>query len=542
MKFIRLLFAEAGDGRVRLLVISILPGIVMAVVIALVTTVSNNDNSRGLHILEMSFFALGCATVLFTMNRALNAMTALVSGFLDRTQLAIARQVRGLNLTSYERIGATQVEEAVGRDLQTIDETAPAVVALIYFVMQLVASALYIGYLSILAFVVTLVFFGAAAYFYRRSYVDAEGLWKAATASESSFRVSLDHLLSGFREVKLNARRSEDLFDNFIAVRSHAVETLKVESGRGFNRGQTISDVFFYALMGAIVFAIPHYLSDASVPSKITLVIVFSSGAIGSIIRTLPMVARANVAIESLEQLVRDLAAASRAVPDASIQQNVALVDGLAGRALTYTYADPSGGAAFTVGPCDFDLKAGETVFIVGGNGSGKSTFIKLLTALYESDSGSIRWDGEQVTAANVGAYFGLFTVIFSDFHLFDRLYGIDPVDTTALRRLLFEMQLDHKVSFSDGRFSTTDLSSGQRKRLAMVVARLENRPVCVFDEWAAEQDPEFRKHYYEVLLPQLKAEGRTVVAITHDERYFHVADKVIWMEEGRIARVEPHA
>ena len=109
MKFIRLLFAEAGDGRVRLLVISILPGIVMAVVIALVTTVSNNDNSRGLHILEMSFFALGCATVLFTMNRALNAMTALVSGFLDRTRLAIARQVRGLNLTSYERIGATQV-------------------------------------------------------------------------------------------------------------------------------------------------------------------------------------------------------------------------------------------------------------------------------------------------------------------------------------------------------------------------------------------------------------------------------------------------
>ena len=181
-------------------------------------------------------------------------------------------------------------------------------------------------------------------------------------------------------------------------------------------------------------------------------------------------------------------------------------------------------------------------MFIVGGNGSGKSTFIKLLTALYEPDSGSIRWDGEQVTAANVGAYFGLFTVIFSDFHLFDRLYGIDPVDTTALRRLLFEMQLDHKVSFSDGRFSTTDLSSGQRKRLAMVVARLENRPVCVFDEWAAEQDPEFRKHYYEVLLPQLKAEGRTVVAITHDERYFHVADKVIWMEEGRIARVETHA
>ncbi|KAB0265424.1 cyclic peptide export ABC transporter [Microvirga brassicacearum] len=539
MKFIKLLFAEAGDGRTRLLLISILPGIVMAVVIALVTTVSNNSNSEELHVVEMGFFVLGCATVLFTMNRALNAMTALVSGFLDRTRQSIAQQVRRLDLTAYERIGPTRINEAVGRDLQTIDETAPAVVALIYFVMQLVASALYIGYLSVLAFGVTLVCFAAAAYFYRRSYTDAEDLWKAATASESAFRLSLDHLLAGFREVKLNARRSDDLFANYIVARSHEVERLRVESGRGFNRGQTVSDIFFYALMGAIVFAIPHYVSEASVPSKITLVIVFSSGAIGSIIRTLPMVARANVAVESLHRLEQDLAAATPAAPNGNTQGDAAIFDSLNARALTYTYTDPAGGPAFSVGPCDFQLTAGETVFIVGGNGSGKSTLIKLLTALYEPDSGSIRWDGTPVTGANVEAYRSLFTVIFADFHLFDRLYGIDEVDHAALQRLLVDMRLDDKVSFQDGRFSTTDLSSGQRKRLAMVVSRLENRPICIFDEWAADQDPEFRKYYYEVLLPELKAEGRAVIAITHDDRYFHFADRLVWMDEGQITRVE---
>ena len=539
MKFIRLLYAEAGEGRGKLLLISILPGIVMAVVIALVTTVSNNDSSQGLHIVEMGFFALGCVTVLFTMNRALNEMTGLVSGYLDRTRIAIAQRVRGLNLASYERIGAVRINDAVGRDLQTIEETAPAVVALIYFVMQLVASALYIGYLSILAFAVTLVFLAAASYFYRRSYADAEDLWKAAIASESAFRVSLNHLLAGFREVKLNARRSEDLFTNYVVPRSREVEKLRVQSGRGFNRGQTISDIFFYALMGAIVFAIPHYVSDASVPSKITLVIVFSSGAIGSIIRTLPMVAKANVAVGNLERLERDLAAAARALPGPVAQETPATFQRLETRAVTYTYNDPAGGRGFSVGPCDFELAAGEIVFIVGGNGSGKSTFIKLLTSLYEPDSGALRWDGVPVNDDNVEAYRSLFTVIFSDFHLFDRLYGIEDVDASMVQRQLVEMRLDDKVAFRDGRFSTTDLSTGQRKRLAMVVARLENRRVCIFDEWAADQDPDFRRYYYENLLPDLKAEGRTIIAITHDDRYFHLADKVVWMEEGRIARVD---
>lgn len=542
MKFIRLLYAEAGEGRGKLLLISILPGIVMAVVIALVTTVSNNDSSQGLHLVEIGFFTLGCVTVLFTMNRALNEMTELVSGYLDRTRIAIAQKVRGLNLASYERIGAVRINDAVGRDLQTIEETAPAVVALIYFVMQLVASALYIGYLSVLAFGVTLIFLAAASYFYRRSYADAEDLWKAAIASESAFRVSLNHLLSGFREVKLNARRSEDLFANYVVPRSREVEKLRVQSGRGFNRGQTISDIFFYSLMGAIVFAIPHYVSDASVPSKITLVIVFSSGAIGSIIRTLPMVARANVAVGNLERLERDLATATRALPGPGVQDAPAIFQRLEARAVTYTYNDPAGGRGFSVGPCDFELAAGEIVFIVGGNGSGKSTFIKLLTSLYEPDSGVLRWDGAPVTDDNVEAYRSLFTVIFSDFHLFDRLYGIEEVDASRVQRQLVEMRLDDKVAFRDGRFSTTDLSTGQRKRLAMVVARLENRRVCIFDEWAADQDPDFRRYYYENLLPDLKAEGRTIIAITHDDRYFHLADKVVWMEEGRIVRVDCRA
>jgi putative ATP-binding cassette transporter len=536
MKFMRLLFDQAGDGRTRLFLITLVPGIIMAFIIALVTTVSDYDRSQSVQFLLLGLFVLGCITVVITMVHSLNAMTVIVANFLNRTRLNITEQIRALTLTSYEKIGSARIHAIIGRDLQTIEEAAPVAVALIYFVMQLIASAIYVAYLSLLAFFVTIVLLVAAAYFYWRSYKDAERLWKAATDSEMGFRESLEHLLDGFKEVKLNAGRSEDLFRNHIVVRSGDVEKLRVQSGKGFNRGQSISDIFFYALMGAMVFAVPYYISNASIPAKIITVIVFASGAIAGIVRMLPMVAKANLAVESLTELEGDLAEAGKITEHPLLSSDAAtLVAGLKTRALTYAYLDADGRRAFSVGPCDFEIKSGEIVFIVGGNGSGKSTFIKMLTRLYQPDSGTILWDGASVSEANAAKYRSLFTVIFSDFHLFDRLYGMDRIDTTTIGGLLAEMGLADKVGFQGNRFSTTNLSTGERKRLAMVVARLEARPICIFDEWAADQDPQFRRYYYETLLPHLKREGRTVIAVSHDDRYFHVADKVIWMEEGRI-------
>ncbi len=145
------------------------------------------------------------------------------------------------------------------------------------------------------------------------------------------------------------------------------------------------------------------------------------------------------------------------------------------------------------------------------------------------------------VDRRNAADYRNLFAVIFADFHLFDRLYGIDEPGAERVSGLLAEMELDRKTGYADRRFTSLDLSTGQRKRLAMIAARLEDKPICIFDEWAADQDPVFRRYFYEVLLPSLRAEGRTVIAVTHDDRYFSAADRVLVMEEGRIIREEPH-
>ena len=174
-------------------------------------------------------------------------------------------------------------------------------------------------------------------------------------------------------------------------------------------------------------------------------------------------------------------------------------------------------------------------MFIIGGNGSGKTTLAKLLTGLYIPHDGEITVDGKPVANFQLGEYF---STVFSDFHLFDKLYNIDLSGETKrdeAQRYLETLHLDGKIELTGDSFSTTDLSGGQRKRLALLKCYLEDCPVYLFDEVAADQDPEFRKFFYRELLPKMKEKGKIVIAITHDDHYFDVADKVIKMDMGKI-------
>jgi putative ATP-binding cassette transporter len=202
-----------------------------------------------------------------------------------------------------------------------------------------------------------------------------------------------------------------------------------------------------------------------------------------------------------------------------------------------FHYIHKSTEAVFQVGPVDFTLRSGDLVFITGGNGSGKSTFLKLLAGLYKPESGEITLDGVQVTDNERDAYRALIAAIFSDYHLFHRLYGIPDPGPAEINRLLAQFRLLDKTSVTNGEFRTLDLSGGQRKRLALIVGLLEKRPILLLDEWTAEQDPEFRRKFYDELLPQLTQTGATVVVITHDERFldeWHLPARRLRMDEGR--------
>jgi putative pyoverdin transport system ATP-binding/permease protein len=207
--------------------------------------------------------------------------------------------------------------------------------------------------------------------------------------------------------------------------------------------------------------------------------------------------------------------------------------DGRSGGMMPPPRADENG---FALGPISLSLQPGELLFIIGGNGSGKSTLAKLITGLYAPQSGSIELNGKPVTQDNVEWYRQHFSAVFSDFYLFDSYLGFDRDTLDAeVSDYLKQLQLSHKVSVKDGILSTTNLSQGQRKRLALLETYLENRPVYIFDEWASDQEPKFRELFYKQMLPELKRQNKIVIVITHDDRYFHLADHVIKLDYGKI-------
>jgi putative ATP-binding cassette transporter len=204
-----------------------------------------------------------------------------------------------------------------------------------------------------------------------------------------------------------------------------------------------------------------------------------------------------------------------------------------------FSYRDPARESSFTTGPWSLQLHRGELLFLLGGNGSGKSTALKLMSGLYPLDSGCIRVDGIALAPEVLQEYRELFSCIFPDFHLFDRLHGLDHVDPEQVRRLIARMELSDKVGFEAGRFSTQELSTGQRKRLAMIVALLEDREIYFFDEWAADQDAHFRTAFYTEILPELKQRGKTVVVVTHDDRFWHLSDRTVTLDLGQMVGSE---
>ena len=204
-----------------------------------------------------------------------------------------------------------------------------------------------------------------------------------------------------------------------------------------------------------------------------------------------------------------------------------------------FRYVDKSSDVTFQIGPIDFTLHAGELVFITGGNGSGKSTFLRVLAGTLSADFGEIKLDGMRITDSTRDFYRELMSAIFFDNHLFRKLYGIPEPEFGEIDRLLAQFRLADKTSLSHGEFRTLELSGGQRRRLALIVSLLEKRPIILLDEWTAEQDPEFRQKFYDELLPTMKQAGLTIVVITHDDRYLDElklpARGRFRMEEGRI-------
>jgi putative pyoverdin transport system ATP-binding/permease protein len=403
----------------------------------------------------------------------------------------------------------------------------------------LVGGAVYLAWLSWTIFlgVVGLMLVGALTY--KALHDRAFRLIYAARESRASLFRHFRSLTEGIKELLMHRGRREAFLSEDLTHTALSLRHLNLVATKQYMIADAWTQFLFYGLIGAIllVFADLLKLPSESLTGYV-FTILYLMNPLWAVIGTVPTLIRGQVALEKIEGLALgfDPLEEDREVDMGFLRQTLQTAS-LELEGVVFSYEDDGpGNDRFVLGPVDFRLGPGDLVFIVGGNGSGKSTFVKLLVGLYRQRLGEIRLGGRPIADSNRDWYRQHFSVVFSDFYLFEKFLGLDKktLDVRA-QMYLRRLALDQKVQVTDQRLSTTDLSQGQRRRLALLTAYLEDRPFYVFDEWAADQDPQYKEVFYTELLPELRARGKAVAVITHDDRYFHLGDRIIKLDEGKI-------
>jgi putative pyoverdin transport system ATP-binding/permease protein len=404
--------------------------------------------------------------------------------------------------------------------------------------LLVVMTLIYVAFLSFWAFVLALVLIVVAVVLHlRRSRQILESFGEASIV-ETQVMDGFTDLIEGFKEVKLSTARSDELAASVRRL-SESVMKSRLNARTLFATDNVISQAMFFLLTGIMVFIVPLFTDiDQETLIKITTTSLFLIGPLTGAVSGIPVLQRVNAAAGSILAVERRLSEIGRRAADQGLR-SLPRFERIALRDVVYQYPGQDKEPGFTVGPINLEIRRNEAVFITGGNGSGKSTLLKLLTGLYLPTSGALLLNDTPIGPENAAAYRNLIAAVFSDNHLFRKLYGLADVDPAASEALFRLLEMERKTTIVDRAFGKITLSGGQRKRLALIALLLEDRPIYVFDEWAADQDPHFREKFYRAILPQIQAAGRTVVAVTHDEKYFDVTElriRRVHMEEGRIA------
>ncbi|WP_340123348.1 cyclic peptide export ABC transporter [Methylobacter svalbardensis] len=523
---------------VSVLLAGIISGLSSAALVALInSTLSNTLDAK---LLPWLFAGLSVAVLFsgFLSHYLLNRLSAKIVCDL---RIHISRLILAAPYPFLQKLGKSALLANLTEDISAI-ANASQLLPVVCINFAIVTGCM--AYLSWLSWQLALVLGGVIAFgvlsFNLFSRLPKKNVLRAREEYDvlsSGFRA----LTEGIRELKLHRQRSDAFMAQSLAASAEAYRRHSFRGDVAYLLVNQWALLLYYLVIGAILYVFPVWQAiDREVIGGYALVFLFMMSPLSILTTGLPVFGRAKVSLQKVRQLGDQLK--KQAVPaDAPDKREVcATFSGLSLQGVTHSFHREKENRNFTLGPVDLDFKPGELVFLIGGNGSGKTTLAMLLIGLYTPEQGVIRWNSAAVDDCHKDDYLQNFSVIFSDFYLFDELYGVDDEKNHALiADYLQRLHLHHKVRVDNGRFSSVDLSQGQRKRLALLVAYLEDRPFYVFDEWAADQDPEFKHLFYTELLPALKARGKTVLVISHDDRYFYVADRCIKLEEGQIVAME---
>ncbi|ROM90938.1 cyclic peptide export ABC transporter [Pseudomonas brassicacearum] len=509
-------------------------GLSVTVLLATINNALHSDN--GLTQGVVALFAGLCVLALLSSICSDIGTNYVGQHIIARLRKQLGEKVLSAPIEQIERYRSHRLIPVLTHDVDTISDFAFAFAPLAISVTVTLGC---MGYLAMLSWPMFLIMAAAVLIGIAiQAFAQSRGIqgFMAAREAEDELQKHYNAIAGGAKELRIHRPRRQRMFVSGIKATAEFICNTQVRSINTFVIAKTFGSMLFFVVIGlALALQTLWPSADKTVMSGFVLVLLYMKGPLEHLISTLPIVSRAKIAFRRIAELSEQFSTPEPHLLLSDQGSTPQTLHALELMNVSYRFPAVEGSTPFRLGPVNLQVKQGDIVFIVGENGCGKTTLIKLLLGLYTPQQGEIRVNGVAVDAVNRDDYRQLFTTVFADYYLFDDVVQGDQQIPEDANQYLERLEIAHKVSVNGGQFSTTDLSTGQRKRLALVNAWLEERPVLVFDEWAADQDPTFRRIFYTELLPDLKRLGKTIIVISHDDRYFDVADQLVRMHAGQV-------
>jgi cyclic peptide transporter len=527
--FVTLLFPERNKYRrviPQILLVSILSGMSNMVLILLITSAINSKVELKYLVF---YFVLTVGVHMFGRRFVQSNLIELSKGIGFELRIKVFEKIFSTSYQRFEKIDRGRVYTSVNDDVDTIGNSSNMAITLVTSVFTAVVAFLYLATIVFWATLMTLVLIVALATLYYFVSKSTNKYYEDARDIRNIFMRLTNGMIDGFKEISLQRKKKLEYYKDITVAAEIYKKKISFAAMR-FLYASLLGESMLILLLGTVAFIIPRLFEDTKSGTIMSFVIVllYLIGPVNRLLTAAPSILQLRIAWNRVQQFLADIPANLDLHQPASPLE--AQVTSIKVQHLKFAYDHQEG---FAVGPIDLEVKSGEILFIIGGNGSGKTTLAKLLTGLYEPCEGRITINGKELKNADLSEYY---SAVFCPLYIFEKLYNIDAVSKKSeIERYLRVLNLEKIVSIQDNKYTTINLSGGQRKRLALLQCYLEDAPIYLFDEWAADQDPAYRNFFYRTLLPQMRASGKIVIAITHDDHYFDVADKILKMEHGQL-------
>jgi putative ATP-binding cassette transporter len=450
------------------------------------------------------------------------------------------QQISRSPIAGLESVGQSRLIQSMSNDVGGIVMGAQMFPQLLTTTVTLICMLGYLAYLQFdtFVYVVKIIIFGVIAY-QLPTYLGFRH-FKQAREHHNLLQEAFRGLVGGAKELKLCRNKQQHFEQEILFKQERIIRDLEKKGTTIHNLGNNVGGLLGFFAIGGLVFVFinSHPVSNTQIMTAV-MVLLYISSPISELLMFFPQLSMTNISLQKIKQLYREL-------PDEGVLGEEKCIQDwrlLRFEQVVYRHTDASEhDNGFEIGPLTLEIKAGEITFITGGNGSGKSTLAKVISQHYRPQTGMIYCDDQVIDSHNLSSFRAQVCCIYSDYYLFDRPLGVSADDIARINFYLEAFELSDKVTLRDGKFSTLKLSDGQRRRLALVVAIVEDKSLYLFDEWAADQDPQFKHIFYHQILPDLKSSGKAVVVISHDDRYFDLADKHLVMESGRLISTKTSA